>query len=575
MCLDSGIFASTCQDSRIHLSLSQFFHIVMASQTPFKDTFRSYESFILVVICLITISGRACGLPKCGSETFGQGFDPFKSTVHGHIYPEDNSLKKTVFFTIGTFAASCGELPMCVSEQKSCQVEEHLYATMVDATDAMYLSAGMSADIEVTTTTGALFWESTSTTSQSYQADVKTFAEKDGIVVLQGGYGKTWSGTCDITPESVYYASSFDDYIHQIANCTSNACAVTLTDSVMEAFGPTVIVAADFGGAYTTTFISTKEQYAAFLSATQSGTQGIHDSGYFWAVGGEASAAVMTTDGAYWEKSYSTRHSSSIGMTPEIGMSYVETIGENCVPFRYRVIPLSQFVEILGINDVTYAQERLVMDSLSQAEYRYCVETGGKCGAVSPTFAPTSAPAFGGMFMVRDDGTGYKNAYTADYNCPTAYETYIVGRTLSPEGRIGQNTFLCLILGSNEDDFGGAFEKEDDSYTNDNRNNPSTGALSCPVGYAVVQYGRAMTAEPTSHQEGANQYYCQKDGLSLAEAYIGGFYQLSDLGTANNVANHFTKTTSCPSGFNAYNFARVYTPEGKTGANQYVCLSNV
>mmetsp|Transcript_73109 Transcript_73109/g.143411 ORF Transcript_73109/g.143411 Transcript_73109/m.143411 type:complete len:535 (-) Transcript_73109:114-1718(-) len=533
------------------------------------------RNLILVAGFFSSILGRTSGLPKCGSETFGQGFDPFKSTLHGHVYPQDNTLKKTVFFTIGTFNSSCGELPMCVNEQKSCQVEEHLYATMVDATDASFLSAGISADIEVTTTTGALFWESTSTVSQSYQADIATFEEQDGIVVLQGGYGKTWSGMCNINPELVYYGSSFDGYIRQIANCTSDICTTALADSVMDEFGPTVVVGSDFGGAYTTTYLSTNALYAAYMDVAESGTQGIHDNGYFYGVGGDASSAVKTTDCIYWEKSYSTRHSSSIGMTPELGISYVDTIGDNCVPIRYTVWPLSQLVETLGITDVSYAQTMLVTNSLSDAEYRYCVKTGGLCGEAEPTSAPTSAPAFAGIYEVKDDGSGIKNPYTNGFNCPTSYVVYKVGRTLSPEGKIGQTTFLCMILGYPEDDFGGAYEKEDDSYTNNNLNNPATGNLSCSSGYTSIKYGRAMTAEPTSHQEGANLYYCQKTDLSLAEAYIGGFYQKSDSGTKNSIGNYFTKTTSCPFGFKAYQIARVYTPEGKTGANQFVCLNNV
>ncbi|WP_157232090.1 hypothetical protein [Hyalangium minutum] len=55
---------------------------------------------------------------------------------------------------------------------------------------------------------------------------------------------------------------------------------------------------------------------------------------------------------------------------------------------------------------------------------------------------------------------------------------------------------------------------------------------------------------------------------------FGGMYQVDDSRSSpNDVVNPFTGTVGCPSGFTAMQFGRIYTPEHRTGANQFLCVA--
>lgn len=339
--------------------------------------------------------------------------------------------------------------------------------------------------------------------------------------------------------ETTKLSDSLFELLTKIPQVSVEEAAALAFDVILE-YGPAVAVGGSFGGAYTTTFYSTEEDYAAFMSASTSGTQGIHDSGYFWGAGGTVAGAVETADGLLWEKYHSTRYSSALGvMPPADGSSYVSAIGNNCVATRIQLAPMHSFVAERGVEGLNSSDLYLVVDLLQTAEWMYCVKLGICKITPEPTMAPTAAPALGGMYTTQDNGAGVANAVTGEFNCPTGYTAFVVGRTLAPEGKVGENTMLCLLNTTVDegDNFTGTFQK-DDITQNDSRNNPFTGALSCPSGYSAIQYGRVTTAEP--HWEGANQYYCYKPVVPLGVSYFGGFYQLADLvSTIDNVHNYF------------------------------------
>jgi hypothetical protein len=220
-----------------------------------------FSAAVLLPLSLATSS------PICGSESFGQGFDSTQLTLHGNGYTLEHMPKKTVFFVNGTFESSCGKLPLCVRETKSCDVEEMMFATMVKAETAKYLSEGMQLDVEISLTTGSMLWESTSTMTQSYSENLKYLETQQSIVVLQGGYGHIWSGSCSIRDESVSYSETFEILLGKIATLPLELSS-SVADDVIEMFGTTVATGGFFGGSYVTTFYSTQDLYAAFLSAS-------------------------------------------------------------------------------------------------------------------------------------------------------------------------------------------------------------------------------------------------------------------------------------------------------------------
>jgi hypothetical protein len=378
------------------------------TQQPTELLFGFFVMMFALVSLLSQVSlypQGASSTPICGSETFGQGFDSTQLTLHGNGYTLEHMPKKTVFFVNDTFETSCGNLPLCVRETKSCDVEEMMFATMVKADSAKYLSEGMQLDVEISVTTGALLWESTSTMTQSYSENLKYLETHESIVVMQGGYGHTWSGSCSVRDQSVSYSDSFAKLLVQIANLPLELSS-SVADETIDTFGTAVATGGYFGGTYITTFYSTHDLYAAFLSASASGDQGIHDSGYFWSVGGTASTMKETADGILWEKSYLHRYSSSLGVTPPAdGSSYVKAIGNNCVPTRLELLPLHSLVQLKGIEGLDSSEVKFVVSQLQDAEIRYCYEIG-ICGS-TPTPQPTKAPdLFGGLYWVKDCGGG-------------------------------------------------------------------------------------------------------------------------------------------------------------------------
>lgn len=217
--------------------------------------------------------------------------------------------------------------------------------------------------------------------------------------------------------------------------------------------------------------------------------------------------------------------------------------------------------------------------ALYEANMAYCakqVEQGlvESCDALEPDppFPPTSI--MGGMYTVNDNGSGIANPYTGTTSCLSGYEAYNIGRSVHPESNTGQQTYLCLssLIEDPMTFFGGAFQKDDEEQ-NDSRVNPMTEDMTCPEGYVKAQYGRVTTAEP--HRYGASQFYCYNPEILVGSNPLGGFYQKSDGGTQDMIANVYTKGYSCPAGYTAYQFGRQLTPESHYGANQYICLNNV
>jgi hypothetical protein len=219
-------------------------------------------------------------------------------------------------------------------------------------------------------------------------------------------------------------------------------------------------------------------------------------------------------------------------------------------------------------------------DALQAAVTDYCkallvVNKLSSCdGAGSdPPFPSTST--FGGMFTETDGcASGYFNPLTGSNSCPGGYSAYAISRSLEPEGKCGQVSYLCLLSTVDpQSAFGGVYQLADLDPAN-NRNNPMTGAPSCPAGYTSIPYGRVLTAEP--NQWGASQYYCFNTDVVLGATEIGGFYQTVDLGHTDDVVDNFyTGAAACPAGYVAYMLSRQYAPEARVGASQFICLNNV
>jgi hypothetical protein len=103
------------------------------------------------------------------------------------------------------------------------------------------------------------------------------------------------------------------------------------------------------------------------------------------------------------------------------------------------------------------------------------------------------------------------NSVTGTTKCPTGYRQVQIGRVLTPEDQIGANQFVCVSGWGSDHYFGGTYQVDDCGQST--RNNPLTGAPTCPGGYTPQKYGRVKGAEGS--QCGINQFWCDggKSGL--------------------------------------------------------------
>jgi hypothetical protein len=353
-------------------------------------------------------------------------------------------------------------------------------------------------------------------------------------------------------------------------------------DIFIQVYGTHVVTKADFGGR------SGQRSDLSGTSWTLLSTSNLvlQDTAKFSAIKATASAVLMSGNEAEQAQvfaSYSRSQSQfSVGAPyPADGTtaSWSSACQENAAPVGD--INLQTLSDLLiPQNFPLDFQLASKQRALSQALSSYCLGLIGQgvifsCDTLGPDPTYPSKSAFGGIFIQTDgcSGGGYFNPYTGHNYCGSGYQAFAVGRSLNPEGKCGEVTYLCLSSTTDaQDSFGGTFQRADLEAEN-NRNNPMTDAISCPSGYVEYAYGRVLTAEP--HQWGASQFYCFNPQVALGASELGGFYQAEDFVMNDVVNNYYTQSTSCPSGYRAFPVGRQYAPEDKVGASQFVCLNNV
>lgn len=298
------------------------------------------------------------------------------------------------------------------------------------------------------------------------------------------------------------------------------------------------------------------------------------------AFGASAAISVMSEEQKSMAKSFSkytsrqSIYSIGSGIPPD---GKAESWGVSCI-----TDPQVVYYELGMISDLLKPQFFPQDSEIGVKKERLKTALGDYCnqlvkqGIVKDCGAPVDPErsrdeVFGGIYQVDDcGGNNLGNALTGGLFCPRGHTPVIFSRFRAPETKCGAQQYYCVDRSKIEHgSFGGMYQINDNGRGK--YGNPECGGgYCCPNNKTPYAIERVIHAEELC---GSNIYICLS-AFVPGKSQIGGFYQLNDMGRANNnIFNPYTGSPSCPQGYKGIHTGRVKVPEGsKEGANVYMCI---
>eukprot|EP01126_Amoeba_proteus_P037373 TRINITY_DN3855_c0_g2_i16.p1 TRINITY_DN3855_c0_g2~~TRINITY_DN3855_c0_g2_i16.p1 ORF type:complete len:598 (-),score=114.17 TRINITY_DN3855_c0_g2_i16:1654-3270(-) len=341
---------------------------------------------------------------------------------------------------------------------------------------------------------------------------------------------------------------------------------IPLYQKFIKSFGTHVIMAVRMGGMFGEQSTFASDAWTKYLQSSSD----ISAEASASAFGASAAASTMTKEqqeqASNFQKQTLSRQIYTVGGSiPSDGQASTwasQAVAEPQV-IKYELASLDELLDNNYFpNDPNIDQKAA---NLRLALSDYCNQTvlAGHLTNCQDPVDPTPAPpdlSFGGMFQVDDcNRNNVNNPLTNNIKCPNGYQTIATARIKAPESDCGAIQSYCVLSLTPLGSFGGFYQTQDHGEFSPFGNQMYGGRFACPPGYTSYQMERTKHPE---YNEGSWLYICLAPFVPQ-KSQLGGFYQVNDDGSEDNVNNPFTGSRACPDGYRSWLYGRIKAPEGR------------